>query len=100
LTLACELPLLLWLARRQPLPWWRLLLAGGLASLITHPIAWRVAMRLSPSQYQAGLWWIEAAVVLAEALVYALLLRVGLRLSLAWSLAANAASFMVGWWLA
>ncbi len=95
LTLACEIPVVLLLARQQPV--WKVLPVAAAASLITHPVAWHVASVLSPAEYRVGVWGIEGAVVLAEALWYrAWLSGVFLR-ALGWSLAANSVSFATGW---
>lgn len=96
LTLACETPLACWWLREHPLA--RTAFAAMAASALTHPAAWHLASRLSPSQYRAGLWWIEAAVVLVEAVVFRLVLRLAWPRALAVSLAANALSMAVGWW--
>jgi hypothetical protein len=95
LTLACEVPLMLLLARKLPVL--RVLPVAATASMLTHPIAWHVASILSPDEYRAGTAWIEGGVVLAEALWYRLWLSGNFLQSLAWSFAANAFSFMVGW---
>lgn len=96
LTLACEVPLACGWLRGSPLA--RTALTAVAASGLTHPLAWHVASRLSPAQYRAGLWWIEAAVVLVEALVFRLALGLAWPRALAVSLAANALSMAVGWW--
>lgn len=96
-TLACEVPLMLWLARRLPAP--RVLLAALSANCLTHPMAWRVASILSPDSYRSGIWLIEASVVIFEAGWYRLCLRTVLPKTLAWSLLANAGSLSVGWLL-
>ena len=95
LTLACEVPVMLLLARRLPVL--RVLPVAVTASLITHPIAWHMASILSPAEYRAGMAWIEGGVVLIEAIWYRIWLSRIFLQALAWSLAANAFSFMVGW---
>lgn len=72
------------------------LLSGIAASCLTHPLAWHAASVLAADEYRRGLWLIEALVVLAEALVYSLLLRPGWRNALLWSALANGASFALG----
>lgn len=94
LTLACEVPLLVVLSRPRPVL--RLLLVAGSASLLTHPLAWRMALLLSPQEYGIGLLVIEACVVAVEALWLQAWLRAGLATSFGWSLLANAASFLLG----
>lgn len=96
-TLACETPVLLLLARRHGLPPARVALAAISANCLTHPAAWRIATVLTPAEYRAGLWWIEGGVVLAEALWYWSWLRTGMPAALLYSLLANAASLGIGW---
>lgn len=94
-TLACEVPLLMLLAR--PRPWMRVLLTAAGASLVTHPLAWHIASILSPDEYPIGLFIIEICVIAAEGFWLHAWLRAGLIKSLAWSLLANTASFLLGW---
>jgi hypothetical protein len=94
-TLVCEVPLLILLARPRPVV--PVLLVTASASLITHPLAWRVATVLSPDEYPAGLLIIETCIAAAEGLWLHAWLRAGLIRSLGWSLMANAASFLLGW---
>lgn len=117
MTLACEVLLVCWLLLREPVASiprssartagpltasspLRVALAAALASLLTHPLAWHFSRRLGPQQYLAGVWWIESAVVLLEAVVYRLLLRLRWTRALGVSLLANALSAGLGWWLA
>lgn len=72
------------------------LLASIAASCLTHPLAWHAASVLATDEYRRGVWLIETLVVLAEALLYSLLLRPGWRQALLWSVAANGASFALG----
>lgn len=97
LTLACEIPVMLLLARSLPVM--RVLVVSAGASCLTHPLAWYIASVLSPDEYVPGLWLIEAGVVLIEAVLYQLWLRSGFAKSLSWSLLANASSFGFGWLL-
>ena len=100
LTLAVELPVAAALLRRSreghapALP--RLLAVVALASLLTHPFAWRAAAALSPDAYAAGAVLVELAVVAFEAAVLRALLPVGWRAAFVVALLANAASFGVG----
>lgn len=94
LTLLCETPVILWLARVYPKR--RVLLAALSASSLTHPVAWHVGSLLSPVEYRSGLAVIETLVVLFEALWYWIWLRPRWPLALIWSLTANAVSFGVG----
>ncbi|WP_255990116.1 hypothetical protein [Chitinolyticbacter albus] len=97
LTLACEVPVMVMLARSQPTS--RVFVAAVLASAMTHPIAWKMASILSPHEYRQGLWAIEAGVVLAEATWYHWWLHTRFSRTLLWSLLANATSFGLGWLL-
>lgn len=97
LTLACEVPLLVTLTR--PRPQLRVLLVAVSASLLTHPLAWCISLLLSPQEYGTGLLMIEAIVVVVEAFWLQAWLRAGLPKSFAWSLLANAASFLLGYLL-
>jgi len=97
LTLLCELPVLVLLARQQP--FWRVLLITASASCLTHPLAWKIASVLSQDQYLVGLGWIELVVVMVEAIWYQYWLRAGRRKSFTWSLLANATSFGIGGWV-
>lgn len=100
LTLAVELPVaaaFLWRRREGrivDLP--RLLAVVALASLLTHPFAWRAALALSPGAYAVGAVLIEVAVVAVEGALLRVLLPVGWRTALAAALLANAASFGAG----
>ena len=76
--------------------WPRLIAAGLLPSLLTHPLAWRAAAALPVAAYARGLLFIEAVVVLVEAALLRLLLRLAWREALLLALVANAASFAVG----
>lgn len=97
LTLACELPVMLLLARTQAVS--RVLVIAATASGLTHPLAWHIASVLSPDEYPIGVWLIETGVVLTEALWYRLWLCSTFGKSLWWSLLANASSFGLGWLL-
>lgn len=104
LTLAVELPVVIVLLRRASVVvvWPRAVTVIVLASLVTHPLAWRVARALSPDEYTLGIAIIEAVVVAVEALWLRALLPIGLKTAALTSLIANAASFGVGallWWL-
>lgn len=98
LTLAVELLVAFgWLRRTRPsLPPPRIVIAGLLPSLLTHPLAWRAAAALPAAGYARGVLAIEAAVVLVEAVVLRLLLGRPWQDALLLALLANAASFAVG----
>lgn len=96
-TLACEMPTMLLLARRHA----PARVAQGAISInaLTHPAAWAAAMLLAPAQYRVGLWVIEGIVAVLEAAWYRWWLGVGGLRALGWALLANAASLGLGWWL-
>lgn len=96
LTLACEVPLVALCARSAS---GKTLTVAATASLITHPLAWHLASLLSPHEYTSGIWMLEAAIVVIEAIWYRLWLAPRLMIALGWSLLANSASFGIGWWL-
>ncbi|MEM6293670.1 MAG: hypothetical protein AAGA54_20515 [Myxococcota bacterium] len=101
LTLAIELPCVLalghargWMKSPQRLAW---LLAACAATLCTHPFAWEAAITHNPDLTPEGkVARIEGAVVLAEAVLYALALRLHPLRALALSFLANTTSFLVG----
>jgi len=106
LTLAVELPLVIVRTRRGVVAagsrcgidaaWPRLIAAGLLPSLLTHPIAWRAAAALPVAGYARGVLVIETVVVIVEAVLLRLLLRLAWREALPLALVANAASFAAG----
>ena len=72
-------------------------LAAALGTLVTHPIAWVLMLRLeSPLGYTAAVALVETGVVLAESIAYRLLVKLVWRRSLLASLIANAASTAAG----
>jgi hypothetical protein len=104
LMLTLELSAVIVLLRRASVvvAWPRAVTVIVLASLVTHPFAWRAARALSPEEYTLGIAIIEAVVVAVEALWMRALLPIGLKTAAMISLIANAASFGVGallWWL-
>lgn len=97
LTLAVELLVVIaWSRRRMDAVWPRLIAAGLLPSLLTHPLAWHAAAALPVAGYARGVSVIEAVVVLVEAVLLRLLLRLAWREAFLLALVANAASFAVG----
>ena len=103
LTLTVELVVVLaWSRRHRPdWPWPRIIAAGMLPSLLTHPLAWHAAAALPVAGYARGVLVIEAVVVLAETVLLRLLLqrtrgRLPWREAFLLALIANAASFTVG----
>lgn len=103
-TLAVELPLVLYLARRARLLRTdaRILAAAGAANLLTHPALWYVPWSffpaaLEPASYPLYVVVGETAVLLVETLVYWRVLAPGRPwLALAMSALANASSYGVG----
>lgn len=76
---------------------WRAALAATLATLGTHWLAWRGILWLLPwFDYAAAVLLVEAGVVAMEAVAYRLIVPLGLRRALVMSLAANAASTVIG----
>lgn len=83
-----------WLDSRDVWAW---VLAGIAATLVTHPFAWEFSITHTPTLTPEGkALRIEAAVVVAEALLYALALRRPVARAFTLSLVANAMSFSVG----
>lgn len=87
LTIGVEALVLAALARVARSPRRPLLLAGCCINLVTHPLA-NLAYTGTPGSFVA----VEAAVVVAEALLYAWLLRTGFTRALLCSAVANGAS--------
>ncbi len=88
-TQVIEAPIYARALRHRPRRW---LWALG-ASALTHPVVFFVVPRVWPGGYWSGVAVAEAFAVAAEA---AYLSALGVPLSLAWSLAANAASAGLG----
>ena len=83
-----------WLRKRELWAW---VLAGAAATLVTHPFAWEFSITHTPTLTPEGkAVRIEAAVVVAEALLYAIVLRLPAARAFALSLVANATSFAIG----
>jgi hypothetical protein len=94
LTLVVELPVA-WLVLRKYARLGPLLGSAALASAITHPVFWWVALRRT-LDYPSFVAWGEILITLFEAGVLAVLLHLGLKRALLASVAMNAASFLVG----
>lgn len=73
---------------------WPVLFTGMMASALTLPYLWFILPNYLPANDY--IFWGEFIVVVAEALVFIILLRVGVIRSLVASLAANAASYFLG----
>ena len=83
-----------WMPAREAWAW---LLAGVAATLVTHPFAWEFSITHTPTLTPEGkALRIEGAVVLVEALIYGLTLRLRPLRALAVSLVANAGSYGLG----
>lgn len=83
-----------WMPKTQLLNW---LIAAVAATLITHPFAWDFSVTHTPDLTPEGkALRIEAAVVIAESLIYTGGLRLPPLRGFALALAANAVSFGVG----
>jgi hypothetical protein len=74
----------------------RSLMAAALASGLTHPLAWQVAMSMSPEAYVWGWYAIEAAVCCVEAFVIRSCMRLPLGRAAAVSVLANGVSALAG----
>ncbi|MFM7626649.1 MAG: hypothetical protein ACKO7G_09315 [Gammaproteobacteria bacterium] len=106
LTLAVELSVVVAWSRRARVAagarrgaeaaWSRIIAAGLLPSLLTHPFAWRAAAALPVAGYARGVLVIELVVVLVETVLLRLLLRCHWREAFLLALLANAASVAVG----
>jgi hypothetical protein len=95
-TQAFEVPIYLWVMRRQAVELstlGRLLVAFG-ASALTHPIVWFVLPRL---QSTLGYWgYVAVAEVFAVLVEAAYVARFGVERALLWAFVANAASASIG----
>ncbi|MBE9608871.1 hypothetical protein [Chitinilyticum piscinae] len=107
LTLAIEVAVVSAWRWAQPVPfravsWPHWLGLCVLANLLTHPLAWRLAVLLVPADYRAGFWLIELGVWLVETGAYWTVWRsrVGLLRAAAVSLLANLVSMLAGFVLA
>lgn len=97
LTLWVELSVVVaWSRRGAEAAWSRIIAAGLLPSLLTHPFAWRAAAALPVAGYARGVLVIEVVVVLVETVLLRLLLRSAWRDAFLLAFIANAASFAVG----
>lgn len=99
-TLILEIPVLLLGARLMSVPLWRAAVTGVVASGVSHPIAWKLALISHPDTFLLSWAAIELAVTLFETVVLKTLIRLRWLQALALSLAANVFSAGAGWWLA
>lgn len=99
-TLGLEMPVVLLGARLMSAPPGRAVLAGLVASGLSHPIAWKLALISPPDAFLLAWAAIELAVTLFEAIVLNVVMRLRWLQALALSLAANVFSAGAGWWLA
>jgi hypothetical protein len=97
LTLAFELPVVLWLLRRVEPGLWRRLRVALFANLVTHPLVW-FFFPLLPIRYVAIVTVSELWAFGAEAWFYATIVSgLGPSRALLTSFLANATSFGLGW---
>jgi len=83
-----------WMHRRERWAW---MLAGCAATLVTHPFAWEFSVTHTPHLTPEGkALRIEGCVVVVEAVLYFVLLRISAARAAAASLLANAVSFSIG----
>lgn len=94
LSLAVELPLLAAMLYRCK--WKRVLVAGALATTVTHPVAWWAAGMLSPAEYTQGVLVIEIVVWATESALIRAMLPIRWSAAVAYCLFANMASVVVG----
>lgn len=91
-TLISEAAVLLLLAKNN----FRAISASIFSNSITHPVAWYFVRSASLDRIVFAVFFAEIVIVLVEAQIYRLFFRLkGLNL-LVWSLAANSASFLIG----
>lgn len=95
-TLLLELPIVLAAGWHWRIVWWRALLAGGLASGLSHPVAWQLALASSDEVYRWSWYAIEFGVWAFEAVILAWVMRLTPTRAAALSLAANACSALAG----
>lgn len=97
LTVVVELPIVVvLLAPAEPAPW-RRAAVGLLANVASHPIVWYVLSQLLLVGTTAYVAAAEGWAIAAEAACYAIAVRgITLRRAVAVSVAANAASYLVG----
>lgn len=98
LTLAVEVPIAAVLLRRTEPSWARLLLLIVFVNLATHPVVWFVVQQLFIDDTTTYTVVAEGWAVAAESVFYWAAFRdLPLRRAIAVSIAANAASFLIGW---
>ncbi len=101
LTLAIEIPFFVWIARsnatvRVKVPVWRLALAAGAGTLITHPLLWFVWSRLIVD-YTTNIITGELLIAIIETFTFYFIAKpIKLKLALAASFVANGASYGIG----
>lgn len=97
-TLILEIPVVLLGARLMAVPLWRGSVAGVVASGVSHPVAWKLALISPPDAFVFSWVAIELAVTFLEAVVLKTVMRLRWLQALLLSLAANAISAGAGWW--
>lgn len=98
-TLAIELPVIVAAGRYFSLPLWRTTAAGFMASMISHPVAWKV-MKLSSPEWMT-LWWfvVESLVIGFETVTLKVFLRIRWLSALLIAFVANLMSAIASWCL-
>lgn len=95
-TLLLELPIVVAAAHGWRLAWRRALLAGCLASGLSHPLAWTLAMAMPEAAYRWGWYAIEVGVWAFEALLLGRVMGLTPGRAATLSLVANGFSALVG----
>ena len=90
-----ELPLLV--VMLYPYGVKRVVLAGMVATSLTHPVAWWAAGLLAPAEYLQGILIIELVVWAAESILLRFMLPAPWIVAVACACLANMASMAVGW---
>lgn len=91
-----ELPIILLAAWYWRISWRRALLAGMLASGVSHPVAWELALASSEQVYRWSWYAIEAGVWLLESWILGRIMGLKPVRALGLSLWANGFSALVG----
>lgn len=95
LSLMVELPLLVVMLRPNDVK--RVVLAGLVATSLTHPVAWWAAGLLAPSEYSQGILLIELVVWAAESILFRFMLPAQWTVSVGCAFLANTSSMTIGW---
>ncbi len=95
-TLAVEAPIVIGFASQWHINWLRALLAGLMASSITHPIAWWFSRQLGPTDYVFWVLMLEIIVTGLEVVILKCVLKCRWQQAFTLSLVANLASALIG----